>query len=200
MPGANPQTLGPGHLFVQLRNGIGGIDTQPSYLGTAEVAPIVAARPFKLKVMNDLAGRSAPFQKVGDGETHLYSITLNRFDYAVWNRVRNAFYHAAAITNHGIDDRFTRGSLEMGLADMRLVHVNQFTGLSPAHPLALPEQPVGRMYYSAELVDYHEDTQGTRVMAITAVFECDGLYDPSALRFLHYTEVASNFPSPLTVN
>ena len=185
---ATPHTLGPGHVYVRFRG-----NTEGNYVGTAEVAPVIEVEQPKLMVMNDLAGRTYPFQKVEDGERHTYTVVLNKFDYAVWKGVRDTYYHQLSIINHGSDDRFKRGSLHMGIGDFQLIHVHDFTGVLPAHPLAQVDEPVGRLYCSAELVGYKEDPSANRVQTIAAVFRCDALYDSSTRRFNLYTEVAANF-------
>lgn len=185
---AQLQTLGTVWHYVRFRG-----QSIASFLGTAEVTPVIQAEPAKLRVQNDIAGRTMGIQDVYDGERHVVNTVLNRFDYAVWKACRDSYYHLASITNHGVDDRYKRGSLLRGIGDFQLILVYDFTGVAPAHPLATADQPVGRMYYSAVLDGWGEDAGATKVQAMPCTFGCESVYDPSTRSFGLYTEVAANF-------
>lgn len=194
------QTLGPGHVYIKFRGDMTGVlESVYSYLGTCETCPVVEIDQPKLPVMNDLAGRTFPFQKVEDGEQHLVTLVLNKFDYTVWRRAYDTYHHLTLITNHGIDDRYKRGSLHMGIGDFQLLLVNDFSGVAPFHPLAQADQPIGRLYFSAELVKAKEDPSANRAQTIAAAFRCDGIWDSSSRSFFTYTETSSgigSFPAP----
>ena len=192
---ANVQTLGPGHVFVRFRG-----NSTANYLGTAEIAPRIEKQYGSLEVKNDLASRQFPFQRVDDGEIHVYSCVLSRYDYLIMRALQDRYAHQAAFTNQGIDSRFKRGSLVMGIGDVQLIHVNDFTGVQPTHPLATADQPPGRLYYSANLMTAADDAGATRANFIPLVFQCDALYDPTTRQFFLYSEVPSNFGSlgPIT--
>lgn len=187
---AFPHTLGPGHIFVRFRQITGfGSPTGTNYLGTCEITPVIQVEQARVEMKNDLAGRTYPFQKVEDGERHTYTATLNRFDYTIWKALRDTYYHRQAIAVHGTDDRWKRGSLHIGFGDVILIHVNGFQGLAgDAHPLALPEQPLGRMYFSAELAAFTEDPSANRVQTIAAAFKCDASYDAANQELDLYSE------------
>lgn len=177
MPAAM-HVLGPGHLFVRFR---AQVDPTANYVGTAEIAPVIEVESPKLEVKNDLTGRTYPFQKVEDGERHTYTIVLNRFDYVIWNAIRDTYDHTTNQNIHGRDGKNKRGSLYMGVGDFQLIHIHDFTYISPVHhdpddsPFTLGE-PRGRIYQSAELIAYKEDPSANRVQTIAATFRCDGIY------------------------
>jgi hypothetical protein len=188
-------TLGPAHIFVRFRG-----ESTALYLGTSETAPRIDKDPLALEVKNDLSSRQAPFQLVDDGEVHSYTTVLTRYDYAVMKRVLDRYYHTGAVATMGRDDRFKRGSLVLGIGDFQLVHVNDFTGVSPTHPLALPEQPAGRLYYSAVVSKAAEDAGATRAVFQPISFACNAVYDPNTRVFGLFTEDPSAFGSlaPIT--
>lgn len=172
-------TTGPIHLFVRFR----GASTV-FYLGTCEVAPEVTADPSYLPVMNDLRGRSKPHDKIYDGESHFVFATINRFDYPIWKRCREAISHDATLAALGFDGRVENGRLVAGVGDFELILLYDHHGTGAA----TVDLPQGRIYRSVVVGGYKESTQGTRVQTIAARFDCEGLYDAANRQYLLYSE------------
>lgn len=185
---AKEHALGTIHHFVRFRG-----EAAALYLGTAEVTPLVDGEPMLLEVKNDLAGRQLGIQDVDDGERHTVSTVINRFDFTTWKRVSDRYYHLGTVASRGLDDKNKRGSLIRGIGDFQLILLYDFTAVAPTHPLATAEQPVGRLYYSANPVVWKEDPSATRVMAIPVSFRCESIYDPSTRSFGLYTEDPAKF-------
>ncbi len=162
------------HHFVAFRNA----PSSYLYLGTAEVAPEVEADIAYLPVMNDLRGRSKPFNLVFDGESHAVFSTLNRFDYPVWKRCRDAIGHDATLSTLGREGRLENGNLVLGTGDFELVLAYDFAGTAAA----TADLPNGRRYYSGVVGGWKESTQGTRVMSVAVRFDCNSLWNYGAGR------------------
>lgn len=150
------------------------------YLGTATTAPEVEGRPYYLNVINDLGGRSAPMQKVGDRQQHIVTTTLNRFDWAVYK----AIVFASSSGQLGGDSNFTQGVLTLNNLDFELALVFQ-QAVAGNTPTGFP---VGRRYFSAQVIGYRESTVGTRVEEVTLVMECNELFDATTRQFALYSE------------
>ncbi len=157
--------------YVKLRNGT------TYYLGTAVTAPEVEGRPFFLNVINDIGGRTAPMDKVGDREQDVVTSTLNRFDYSVYNSIKSTGAPGEHTTA-------TQGTLTFGVLDFELilVYAAAVAGFVPG------TFPVGRRYFTAQTIGFRESTVGTRVEEITMVFECNELFNPTTRDFELYTE------------
>ena len=179
---------GPTHLYVRGR----AASASWLYLGTAKVSPVVEADPSYLPVMNDLAGRSKPIQKIYDGESHAVTVTLTRFDYTVWRICRDAQSHSLTLADHGYDGRLERGNLAMGGGDFELILKYDFYGTAAA----TADLPQGRWYSSAVVGNYREDAIGTRSQEISARFDCDALYVPASREFWLYSETLPSLPTP----
>lgn len=177
----------PGPVLVYAK---GLADSTFSFLGTATVTPEFEAKPAYLPVMNDLAGRSVPMQRIYDGEEHLIYCTLNRFNYTLWKALRDAQTHTLDITNHGVDTRLERGSLTVSAGDFQLLFKNDFYGTAAG----TADLPIGRVYYSAIVAAYKE-SGATRVQEIATVFQTSNVYDAANRRFSLYTEVTAAFGS-----
>lgn len=172
--------------YVTLRNGTS------YYLGTAVTAPEVEGRPFYLNVINDIGGRSAPMDKVGDRAQHLVTTTLNRFDETVLQIITglNTSTGLAAHTT------LNQGTLTFGYLDFQLVlvYAASVAGLTPSI------FPVGRRYYQSQVVGLRESTVGTRVQEVTLAIECNEIFVPATRVFNFYTEnsslVTTGLPDP----
>jgi hypothetical protein len=161
------------------------------YLGTATTAPEIENRPAFLNVINDLGGRTVPFQKVPDRSQHIITTTLNRFDWAVYKRICMDQINAAgivrdeSITTHGILALGSATTLSNGLADFELTLVYTLAG-TPVAPVDLPP---GRRYWSCVVLGSKESTVGTRVEEVSLVLEANQLFDPVTRSFVLYSEV-----------
>ncbi len=171
------RTPGPNFVFARMRN-----NTTAYFLGTGVTTVVPTAVKSKLPVMNDLAGRSEPFQLVQDGEHHDVAVTLNRFDWSLLQSIRalesgtpagGTGGNAAA----GLESSLARGTLVLGLTDFELIIVYQYAntpsvgiGVGPA------DLPAGRLYYSTNLATYRESCEGTRVLEVACVFNCLPLF------------------------
>lgn len=170
--------------YVTLRNGT------TYYLGTAVTAPEIEGRPFYLNVINDIGGRTAPMQKVGDRQQDVVTTTLNRFDYAVYKTILGE-------TNEVLlHDNSTQGTLVIGALDFQLtlVYTAALAGNVPNN------FPVGRRYFSAVVIGVRESTVGTRVEEVTLVIECNETFNPTTRVFTLYSEnstvVTTGLPNP----
>lgn len=172
--------------YVRIRG-----SSSAEYLGTAVTAPEVETRPAYLNVINDIGGRTLPMQKVGDREQHVITTTLNRFDYDVYNRLKITGNGSGGL---GFHDNTTQGVLTLNYLDFELILV--FAAVL-ANPAAFPAYPVGRRYWSGQIVGSKESTVGTRVQEIALVIECNELFNPANRVFDLYTEITSSVTSGL---
>lgn len=188
-------TPGPRHLFARFRNNSLGF-----YLGTCVTAPKPKATYHSLPVLNDLGGRSVPFQVVQDGENHVVLATLNRFDYGVIDTIRALRNgQAAGVGAAGQEAGVARGTLMLGVSDFELIVVNGYfnsTGAGAGNaPLILP---AGRRYYSSNLLADEESTEGTRVLEVALAIACENVYIPSTRGFALYTQSDLGTLAPIT--
>jgi hypothetical protein len=173
--GAFTHTYGPIDVYARLRNGTA------AYLGTTVAGPEPEAEQSFLPVINDLGGRSVPFQVVYDGAEHLVTLVLNRFDYSVWSTLR-------ALTPGGLgaDAGVSRGTLVLGVYDFELILIFTYKNAPAAAQAA--DMPAGRRYYSARIEKYRESTQGTRVTEVATIIRCSNLFNPTTRAFGLFTE------------
>ena len=195
MPGAFQFTPGPIHLFARFRN-----NTTADYLGTSVVCPEPEGEKFKLPVMNDLSGRSVPFQLVQDGESHMVMATMNRFDITVYRAIRALESGGAGL---GFEGPFARGTLVMGVSDFELILVNQYAGtvvqgFSGTAGSATADLNAGRRYFSSNLRKYKESTAGNRVLEIALAIECQNIFVPLTGGFALYSETDLGVLGPIT--
>lgn len=176
--GAFTHVTGPQEIAVRFRG-----QAQGSYLGTAVTAPEIDLNFATINVMNDLGGRSVPFQKVFDGEQHVLSAVLNRVDMTVLKQIRDLTHN---VSNLGYEGQIERGTLMIGNNDFELQFNNVFYGQSAAP--AQSDTPAGRRYASAILLAAKESTVGTRVQEIALQFECNAVFNPTARAFDLFTE------------
>lgn len=200
MSGANLFTPGPINIFTRFRASPGTNETLALYLGTCIQAPEPEAEFYNIPVMNDLSGRSVPFQIVQDGEKDMVILVMNRFDITVARRIR-------AIRNGGLgfgaglgsESGYARGTLMLGISDFELILVNAYYG-NPAAGTTPADLNPGRRYYSANCLKYKESTVGTRTLEIAMAMECNNIFNTSNRGFNLYTEDPANFGNlaPLT--
>jgi hypothetical protein len=196
------RTPGPIHHFVAFRTASG--TTQGYYLGTAVAAPEQDNEKAKIPVMNDLGGRSIPFQLVQDGEKWLVTTTLNRFDLGLCRSIRaledGTFPVPAPINSPsnspgsvpGTEGAIARGTLVLGITDFVLVLVNGYAGTNSSGQfvggIGSSDLAVARTFYSANLRTYKESTVGTRILEVAMAIECLPIFDQTSRRFATYAE------------
>lgn len=195
------RTPGPIDLFASFNDGAGGY-TNGFYLGTCIAAPESEGEKFKIEVMNDIGGRSVPFQLVQDGEKWFVMLAMNRFNYSLVSTIRaleSGPTGSVTPAPLGSESSVARGTLVIGISDWRLIAINRYWGTTSAGQfiggIAASDLPKGRMFYSCNLRKYKESTQGTRVLDIAMAIECQNLYYPTTKSFSCYTEDATKFPT-----
>lgn len=181
-------TPGPIDLFCRFRPGPAQNFGSPVYLGTCVVAPEPEEEQFKIPVMNDLGGRSVPFQLVQDGEKARLNATLNRFDLDVARLLRAQSSGLFTVDGIGAETPIARGTLVIGVSDFEFILKNRYFG----QPVAGGLVPQGRRYFSANCQAYKESTAGTRVLEIAFQLDFENVYNISTGAFSLYTENLSD--------
>jgi len=178
-------TPGPIHLFATYRG-----NPDHDYLGTCVAAPESESEKFKIPVMNDLGGRSVPFQLVQDGETWMVMATMNRFSLPSIQNIlaRESAYGGGLNGDEGSETGFARGTLYIGVSDWSLTLINGYTGTPSAGTLPAV-LPGGRTFYSANVRKYKESTVGTRVLEVAMAIELQNVFDPQTFGFNLYTDL-----------
>lgn len=178
------RTPGPQHLFARFR----GYDTV-FYLGTCVAAPRPRHEKARIPVMNDLTGRSEPFQIIKDGENALVAATMNRFDWPLLQSIRgldavNIPPPAPAGGNlaAGSEVAFTRGTFVLGLTDFQLLIFWEYADVAGSSGDVLDQAPI-RQYNSVELAACEESTEGTRVLEVACAFRCVSIYNKAGRNF-----------------
>lgn len=191
MPGAGIFTPGPIDHYVQLPG-----QSVPQYLGTSVLAPDQEAEDFKIPVLNDLGGRSVPFQLVQDGELWMVSTTLNRFDMSVANAIR-ALPGGGPGEGRvlGQESGRARGTLVIGVNDFQLILVNTYAG-TPSAGANAGDLQRARGFYSSTILKYGESTKGTRVQEISFIIQCNNIFVPTTRGFVQYQQGAVAVPAP----
>lgn len=161
-------TPGPIHLFAAINN-------SPTYLGTCVAAPEPEGEKFKIPIMNDLAGRSVPFQLVQDGEVWMVMATMNRFNLAA---IYALLAREGGGANVGSETNIARGTLYMGVNDWKLIVVNGYANTSSAGTTP-GNLPGGRVFQSANIRKYKESTVGTRVLEVAMAIELQNIMSTS---------------------
>ncbi len=174
---------GPIHHFVIFRN-----QSTPFYLGTAVLAPEPENEKFKIPIMNDLGGRSVPFQLIQDGETWYVVSTMNRFNLPLARDIRALESGGAGL---GQESGFARGTFSIGISDFMLILLNGYA-TTPAAGTVPDRLNVGRQWFSCNLRKYKESTVGTRALEVAMIIECQNVFIPSTRGFKNYTESAAD--------
>lgn len=183
-------TMGPVEIFIKPRIN-GTLNSSWTYFGTSVTSPEVEIKESFLPVMNDLGGRSVPTTQVWDGEQHVLSATLNRFDPDVYAYLRT---RSAIGTTPVTGEKLQRGRLFIGYNDCQCLLVNSFKGgLGDTGNM-----PAGRLYYSAKFAGSRESSVGSRVYEIAIILEMNGVLDPATRLFSLYTEKASDWGTVTT--
>lgn len=167
-----------------------------TYLGTAVLAPDQEGEFYKIPVLNDLGGRSVPFQLVQDGEEWTVSTTLNRFDMAVLTRIRTLQSRGPGeVPLVGAESGRARGTLVIGVNDFQLYLANSYSG-TPSAGAGGDALNFGRGFYSATVVKYGESTKGTRVLEASLIIKCYNLFRLDNRGFLTYEQGLVGVGSP----
>lgn len=186
---------GPIHIYARFRSG-----PIAQYLGTCVEAPEPDHTYYHIPIMNDLGGRSVPFQIIQDGEDAVVSMVMNRFDINVCRGIR-ALPSAAGggvVGNLGSETGFARGTLVIGSSDFELVIVNKYAG-TPASGNSFLN--LGRRYASSMLERYKESTKGSRVLEVAMLVKCENGFitsGPLAGGFQLYTEADLGALAPVS--
>lgn len=177
-------TPGPIHLFCRFR----GASTV-YYLGTCVAAPEPEHHKSRIPVMNDLAGRSEPFQIIKDGENALIMATMNRYDGSLLQSIRaldaiNTPPAAPLSGSNIVGQEFpdTRGTLVIGYTDFQLIVWWEYNTIAGASGTA-NDLPAVRQYNSVELTDYKESTIPTRAMEVACAFKAVSVYSVANFGF-----------------
>ena len=183
-------TPGPIEHYVTLPGG-----AAPVYLGTAVLAPDQEYEDYKIPVLNDLGGRSVPFQLVQDGEQWIVSTTLNRFDMDVMRLIRSLPSRGPGQAPiFGGETGLARGTLVLGLNDFQLILVNSYAGTLSAGSGAI-SLAAARGFYSATILKYGESTKGTRVLEASLIIQCNNIFHPTTRGFSQFTEGPVGIPA-----
>lgn len=171
---------GPVQHFVRAT---GSGDTGIYFLGTAEVTPQMQRRRYRQNVMNDLAGKTLPFQKTYDGEAATVSTLLTRFSKLAWELILVAGYDAGMIPDFngapysGSETRWSRGQAVYGAMTFEVwqVYDNFF---NPAGASANME--IGWYWPQVELLQHDTVAAGTQAEKLLLVFDCTPKFIPQA--------------------
>lgn len=169
---AGQYTPGPQHVYARFRS-----NPVAAYLGTCVRAPDPEHEFSYLDVMNDIGGRSVPYQLVQDGENARIVLVMNRFDIVVCRQIRalQAAAGGGSVSQLGTTTAYGRGTLVIGSSDFELVFVNAYAG-TPAAGLPLSVATnlnAGRRYYSTVPTKYKESTEGSRVLEVALALRCE---------------------------
>lgn len=138
------------------------------YLGTAEVTPKVAHKPFYKDVMNDIAGKSLPAQKTHDGEMAVIGVLLTRYSKAGYGELTDVGIAAGIQVTSGRESRFARGALAFGTQTFELWQV--FENATDA-AFRQVDMELGYFWPQVLLASHDRDTLGTEAEKLMLVFE-----------------------------
>lgn len=203
------RTPGAQLLFVRFRSNPPTVPATGTaqYLGTCIAHPDFDEDDAVIPIMNDLGGRSKPFQEVQDGNSARVTCVLNRYDYDVVQAVRSLTSGAPPGTStSGIGGSLgselgpgralpsgiatpARGTLLIGgLGDFELIYVNAYAGtLSAGQFVGAADLEFGRRYLSAKMLAYKEGTPN-RAKEVAFVFDCQNVFSSQTQGFSLYFE------------
>lgn len=148
------------------------------FLGTAEVTPQMQRRRYRQNVMNDLAGKTLPFQKTYDGEAATVSTLLTRFSKSAWTAILDAGRTRSLLGGPvGTESRWSRGAPVYGQMTFELwqVYDNYF---NPAG--ATLDLEIGWYWPQVELVQHDTVAAGTQAEKLLLVMDCTPFWIPQA--------------------
>lgn len=191
-------TPGPQHVFARFRS-----NPVAQYMGTCVKAPDPEHEFYYIDVLNDIGGRSVPYQLIQDGENARVVLVMNRFDLNVCRGVRalQAAAGGGLVSQLGVNTGYARGTLVIGSSDFELVFVNTYAG-TPAAGLPLVAAATlnpGRRYFSVVPTKYKESTEGERTLQVAFAFRCEnGALDGGSSGFALYSDTALGQLGPIT--
>ena len=177
-------TSGPIEHFVQFRG-----ESIAYYLGTAVLGPEQDDDEKAIPILNDLGGRSVPFQVVQDGAEWMITTTMNRFDMSVLRRLRGLTSAGPGqFPVLGVESGRARGTLVLGNSDFSLILANSYAG-TPSAGVATPaDLNALRGFYSCKMLHYKESSVGTRVVEVSLAIQAYNLFDPVTRGFRLFSE------------
>jgi hypothetical protein len=205
MPAANsfPEVHVTGVVHHWVRANLSGSQSA-FYLGTAEVTPQMQIRKYKTNVMNDIAGRTLPFQKTYDGEAAVVSTLLTRWSKYAYDAILNqgkslGLVHAWGA---GSETRWSRGALVYGQLTFEMWQVFD-NSLNTT--IATPGLELGYYWPQVEILDHDTVSAGTGPNKLQLVLDCTPYWIRQASHgaviesanergFLLYSNHAEDFP------
>lgn len=174
------RTPGPYNFWVKFR----GTGT-PFYLGTGVTGTETEEEQFFLPVMNDLGGRSEPFQLVQDGQEEDIPLILNRYDNNVIQALRalSAGYGPFGAPGPigippplggavggapplGSETGLARGTLVLGVSDFALIIGYSYAGTPSSGSFVggVSDLPFGRVYLYCTAPKKKDSNIGSRTL------------------------------------
>lgn len=162
-------------FYVSLR----ASPSQFYYLGTAVGSPVIEPHPLHQDLTCDRSG-DGPWQKLGKGERHIVTVTLNRINYNALNRLRTGSPNPTTFSSPA-------GKLILNYKDFRLFYRFALPDARPTPRSGPSGAPIGRLYYSATLERVRESQPG-RVHEVGLVIECNQLWHNTERKWKFYTD------------
>lgn len=180
------------------------------YLGTAEITPMVQEAAHGQDVMNDIAGKTLPFQRTDDGSDAIVAAMLNYFSKTAWAVVKTSGFRAGRHLSPGTESRWARGGLKFGVTTVEVWQVfenyfnpNTFGGASAG-------LEIGYYWPQCELWKADVPKMGTQAQSQLVVFQARPLFIPQASALavnaannergkVLYSSDPSNFPADVRV-
>jgi hypothetical protein len=181
------------HHYIQVRG-----DTNIYYLGTAEITPQMQREKVYQNVLNDIGGKTLPFQKTYDGEHALVSVLLTRFSRTAWDFLLRSG-EASGVTMpgfSGVETRISRGHAVYGRSDFKLWQVFDFA-LFPQ--VASANLEIGWAWPQVVLQDHDTMAAGTQAEKLMLVFDCQAQWLGAGNGFALYTNDPADFPADVLV-
>lgn len=203
------------HHFVRCNGTHDLWDGDILYLGTAEVTPQMQRRRYKTNVMNDIAGKTLPFQKTYDGEAATLSTLLTYWSKPAVEAVRMLGVSRGLVgvnpltgfVSAGSESRWSRGALVYGQLTFELWQVFE----NSLNPLTItPFLETGWYWPQVELLDDDTVSCGTGVEKLLMVMDATPYWIPNASAsgvnvsqnergFRLYSTDDANFPADVLV-
>lgn len=192
---------GPVHTWVQVPG------DQIRYLGTCEVTPQVQLISYAQDAMNDLAGKTLPFQRTDDGSEAVLAMMVNYFSKSAVAAIKASGVAAGRQVRPGVETRWSRGGVKFGVTTFGLWHVfdNYF---NPGGTTVGLE--IGYYYPQCEWVNLDVSKMGTQVQSQLVVVHARPQFLPQANPFavnasanergwVLYSNVPSDFPADVRI-
>lgn len=158
------------------------------FLGHGEDPPTITEERYWDEVRCDLAGASAPFDKIYQGKSVRISVNVIRYNLDVFEKLRS---YPNTINNPGVDQWGIRGTLMVQeLTALKLAVAFPYS--AKATMLGLPR---GLLFPNVILEGPDEYEIGTRARKIRSRFQCFPRYNPADGSFTIYTN--EDFPATI---